>query len=97
MTVALESPDFCKTAGTDMNYANTHVVYVDSRVSHGLDGNHVCKSSSADEVEATGVRDDSLERNQDCLEAILDEIDEVRTSLRNILSVFDGGEFWSKP
>ena len=75
-----------------MDYAASHVVYVDSRISRGLDGKHVQKSISTSEG-ATGNQDGSWEdKHPECFKVILGEIEEVRTSLRNILSVFNGGE-----
>ena len=75
-----------------MDYAASHVVYVDSRISRSLDGRHVQKSAGTPDG-ATGSQDGSWEdKHPECFKAILGEIEEVRTSLRNILSVFNGGE-----
>ena len=77
-----------------MDYAASQVVYVDSRLSRTLDGKHVQKASSVSDG-ATGSQDSSWEdKHPECFKAILGEIEEVRTSLRNILSVFNGGEWF---
>lgn len=75
-----------------MDYAASHIVYVDSRMSRALDGKHIQKTSPSDG--ATAGQDLSWEdKHPECLKAILTEIEEVRTSLKNILSVFNGGEW----
>ena len=75
-----------------MDYAASHVVYVDSRISRALDGKHVQKATSTADG-ATGSQDASWEdKHPECFKAILGEIEEVRTSLRNILSIFNGGK-----
>lgn len=74
-----------------MDYAATHIVYVDNRISRALDGKHIQKTSPSDGT--TSSQDLSWEdRHPECLKAIMTEIEEVRTSLKNILSVFNGGE-----
>ena len=74
-----------------MDYAASHIVYVDSRMSRALDGKHIQKINPPDS--ATGSQETSWEdKHPECLKAILGEIEEVRTSLKNILSVFNGGE-----
>ena len=74
-----------------MDYAASHIVYVDSRISRALDGKHIQKTSPSDGT--TAAQDVSWEdKHPECLKAILSEIEEVRTSLKNILSVFNGGK-----
>ena len=76
-----------------MDYAASHVVYVDSRVTRGLDGKHIQKKSPGPLEGANTTQEASWEdKHPECLKAILGEIEEVRTSLKNILSVFNGGE-----
>lgn len=78
-----------------MDYAACHVVYVDSRISRGLDGKHVQKAMSASDG-ATNSQESSWEdKHPECFKAILGELEEVRTSLKNILSVFNGGKLTS--
>lgn len=75
-----------------MDYAEYHIVYVDNRVSRTLDGKLVQKSESnrsdgANEYGAHMWED----RNPECLKAIIGEIEEVRSNLKSLLSVFNGG------
>ena len=88
-----------------MEYADYHVVYVDNRVSRDLDGKLIQKSSfHALTAEATSHTESTWEdRDPECLKSILGEIEEVRSNLRSLLSVFHGGmstknaEGFSKP
>lgn len=76
-----------------MDYADYHVVYVDNRVSRDLDGKLVQKSQSRRSDGGNNYSEDSWEdRNPECLKAILGEIEEVRSNLKIILSVFNGGK-----
>ena len=72
-----------------MEYADYHVVYVDNRVSRNLDGKLIQNSESSQSNVHTG--ESWEDRNPDCLKAILGEIEEVRSNLRSLLSVFNGG------
>lgn len=75
-----------------MDYAEYHIVYVDNRVSQDLDGKLVQKSESS---RLDGAKNSSEhlweDRKSECLKAILGEIEEVRSNLKNLLSVFNGG------
>ena len=75
-----------------MDYAEYHIVYVDNRVSRDLDGKLVQKSELS---RSEGGNNDSEhlweDRNPECLKAILGEIEEVRSNLKSLLSVFSGG------
>lgn len=73
-----------------MDYAASHVLYVDNRVSGDLDGKHLQRPSDDSQSGAHGRSDGA---SSESLQAILGEIEEVRTSLQNILSVFNGGEY----
>ena len=76
-----------------MDYAASHVVYVDNRVSRGLDGRHIQKTrSDRQDRKSSTLEETKGDADSDCLKAILGEIEEVRLSLRNLLSVFDGGK-----
>ena len=75
-----------------MDHAQYYVVYVDARLSRDLDGTLVQKSDSS---RSDGVKNYSEhvweDRNPECLKAILGEIEEVRSNLKSLLSVFNGG------
>ena len=75
-----------------MDYAEYHIVYVDNRVSRDLDGKLVQKSESD---RSDGGNDSSVPRFEDrhpeCFKAIIGEIEEVRSNLKSLLSVFNGG------
>ena len=75
-----------------MDYAEYHIVYVDNRVSRDLDGKLIQKSESS-RLEGSSRHSDHSweERNPECLKAILGEAEEVRSNLKSILSVFNGG------
>lgn len=75
-----------------MEYADYHVVYVDNRVSQDLDGKLI-QNFSPDHSQNENVGKDSPwdDRIPECLESILGEIEEVRSNLRSLLSVFNGG------
>ncbi len=75
-----------------MDYAASHVVYVDSRVSRGLDGRHLQKATSPSEGAASNQDTSWEDKHPECVKAIFAEIEEVRTSLKNVLSVFNGGK-----
>ncbi len=78
-----------------MDYAASHVVYVDSRISRGLDGKQLQKATSTPDG-ATNSQETSWEdKHPECFKALLGELEEVRTSLKNILSVFNGGRWFS--
>ena len=72
-----------------MEYADYHVVYVDKRVSRDLDGKLIRNSES----HQSSFHDEGSweDKNPDCLKTILGEIEEVRSNLRSLLSVFNGG------
>lgn len=75
-----------------MDYADYHVVYVDNRVSRDLDGKLVQNSESSRSDGEKHYGEDSWEdQNPECLKAILGEIEEVRSNLKSLLSVFNGG------
>ena len=72
-----------------MEYADYHVVYVDNRVSQDLDGkllqNSAPNQSNIRQVETWE------EQNPDLVTTIGGEMAEVRSNLRSLLSVFNGG------
>lgn len=72
-----------------MDYAASHVVYVDTRASQDLDGKYIPKSG-AEPMGAANVRREGIskDRNSDLL---LREIEDVRTSIKTILALFNGG------
>lgn len=70
-----------------MEYADYHVIYVDNRVSQDLDGKLIQRSATANVRKATSWNDSASEY----LDSILGEIEEVRSNLRSLLSVFNGG------
>ncbi len=75
-----------------MDYAEYHIVYVDNRISRDLDGKLIQKSESNRSDGAKSYSGHTLEdRNPECLKAILGEIEEVRSNLKSLLSVFNGG------
>ena len=75
-----------------MDYAEYHIVYVDNRVSRDLDGKLIQKSESSRLEGANRHSDHSWEeQNPESLKAILGEAEEVRSNLKSILSVFNGG------
>ena len=72
-----------------MDHAAYHVVYVDKRVSHGLDGKHLQKNGTADvKLRKQGSY---VDRKPDCFDIILPETEEVRNNLKSILTTFNGG------
>ncbi|KAL6715902.1 3',5'-cyclic-nucleotide phosphodiesterase [Lecanora helva] len=74
-----------------MDSADYHVVYVDSRVSRNLDGKLIQNSSpSGSQGAAVNCENSWEDRNPECLKSILGEIEEVRSNLRSVLSVFHG-------
>lgn len=77
-----------------MEYADYHIVYVDNRISRDLDGKCI-RRSEADRSQGAAFhnRGSWEDRNPDCLESILGEIEEVRSNLGNLLSVFNGGMY----
>ena len=72
-----------------MEYADYHVVYVDNRVSQDLDGkllqNSVPNQSNIRKGETWE------EQNPDLVTTTGGEMAEVRSNLRSLLSVFNGG------
>lgn len=77
-----------------MDYAEYHIVYVDNRVSRDLDGKLIQKSESSRSDGANSHSEHLREdQNPECLKAILGEIEEVRSNLKSLLSVFNGGTF----
>lgn len=77
-----------------MDYAEYHIVYVDNRVSRDLNGKLVQKSESSRSDGANNYSENLWEdRNPECLKAILGEIEEVRSNLKSLLCVFNGGTF----
>ena len=77
-----------------MEYANYHIVYVDNRISRDLDGRCI-QRSEVDRLQGEAVHSESSleDRDPDCLNSILGEIEEVRSNLRNLLLVFNGGAY----
>lgn len=75
-----------------MDYAASHVVYVDTRASRDLDGKFI-PNPSPEPLGTANVRREgaSKDRSSDFL---LREIEDVRTNVRTILSVFDGGMYY---
>lgn len=74
-----------------MDYAEYHIVYVDNRVSRDLDGKLIQKSESSRSDGANSHSEHLREdQNPECLKAILGEIEEVRSNLKSLLSVFNG-------
>lgn len=79
--------------GLEMDYAASHVVYVDERMSSRLDGQSIFKlPSDLRDTRKESSKENWEERNPECLKAIHGEIEEIRLSLRSLLSIFDGGE-----
>ena len=75
-----------------MEHADYHVVYVDNRMSQNLDGKLIQKSIPDSRIGALQVsKETSGDKSTEHLSSILGEIEEVRSNLRNILSVFKGG------
>lgn len=75
-----------------MEYAAYHIVYVDNRVSQDLDGKHIQKSASTRPGGEYDYNEGTWEeQHPECLKSILGEIEEVRSNLKSILSIFDGG------
>ena len=72
-----------------MEYADYHVVYVDNRVSQDLDGKLLQNSAS----NQSNIRKGETweEQNPDLVTTIGGEMAEVRSNLRSVLSVFNGG------
>ena len=75
-----------------MDYAASHVVYVDSRISRSLDGKHLQRATSPPDGTTNNQESSWEEKHPECFKAILGELEEVRTSLKNILTVFNGGK-----
>ena len=76
-----------------MDHAAYHVVYVDSRISRDLDGKHIQSTERSQEEGNVSYSVQSWEeRNPECLKSILGEIEEVRTTLKRLLSHFNGGK-----
>ena len=75
-----------------MDHAQYHIVYVDARVSRNLDGKLVQRMDPSRSDGANNYSGHTWEeRNPECLKAILGEIEEVRSNLKSLLSVFNGG------
>ena len=75
-----------------MDHAQYHIVYVDARVSRELDGKLVQKVDSSRSDAANNYSEHLWQdRNPECLKAILGEVEEVRSNLKCLLSVFNGG------
>lgn len=72
-----------------MDYAACHVVYMDKRVSKDLEGRYFHRSV-ATAFDSAASRKDESSKDQTS-DTLLREIEEVRISLQNLLSVFDGG------
>lgn len=75
-----------------MEYADCHIIYVDSRVSGELDGKLI-QHSSLKRSQDVSSRKEPLpgDRNPGSLDSILGEIEEVRCNLQILLSIFNGG------
>lgn len=77
-----------------MEHADYHVVYVDNRISRDLDGRLIQKAVSNRSDGAGSWNEGSWEdRNPDYLKSVLGEIEEVRSNLKSLLSVFNRGMF----
>lgn len=75
-----------------MDYAQYHIVYVDARVSRDLDGKLIQKADSSRPDGANSYGEHLWQdRNPEYLKAILGEVEEVRSNLKSLLSVFNGG------
>ncbi|KAL9605825.1 MAG: hypothetical protein Q9179_001011, partial [Wetmoreana sp. 5 TL-2023] len=74
-----------------MDHAAFHIVYVDKRVSAGLDGTYLHEAVLETPADNDRVADSDL--SSCCAEQISSEIAVVRESLTNLLSCFDGGTF----
>ena len=72
-----------------MEYADYHVVYVDNRVSQDLDGRLLQNS----ELDQSNIRKGETweEQNPNLVTTIGGESAEVRSNLKSLLSVFNGG------
>lgn len=76
-----------------MDHAAYHIIYVDSRLSRGLDGQYLQQAGPVHGESVDKSQHQTWEdRNPDCLKAILGEIEEVRTNLKRLLTQFNGGE-----
>ena len=75
-----------------MDHAAYHVVYVDNRANHDLDGKYIHKSRLRPQDATKASRPDLREdRTSEYFELILRQIEEVRNNIRSILSTFNGG------
>ena len=72
-----------------MEYADYHVVYVDNRVSQDLDGKLL--QNSVPNQSSIRKGENWEEQNPDLVTTIGGETAEVRSNLRSLLSVFNGG------
>lgn len=76
-----------------MEYADYHIIYVDNRMSRELDGKLIQRTSSDLRQESLSTNEQSSgDESNECLKSILGEIEEVRSNLRSIFSVFNGGK-----
>ena len=72
-----------------MDYAASHVVYVDTRASRDLDGGYIPKID-AELLSPANVRREGVSKDRSS-DHLLREIEDVRANIRSILSVFNGG------
>ena len=69
-----------------MDYAASHVVYVDTRISRDLDGKYIAKSIP----ESANTRSEGVSKARSS-DLLLREVDDICANINAILSIFDGG------
>ena len=72
-----------------MDYAASHVVYVDTRASRDLDGKYI-PNSGPEPLVPFHVRREGASKDR-ISDLLLREIEDVRTNISTIISVFNGG------
>ena len=76
-----------------MDHAAYHVLYVDTRMSEGLDGTLIQTNRASLSSHHGQHHNETWEgQNPDCLRAIIGEIEDVRTNLKRLLTHFDRGK-----
>ena len=76
-----------------MDHAACHIVYVDSRMSQALDGRQIPNVGARHNKRDEGGRDQQWEPyTPESLKMILGEIEEIRATLRGLLSHFNVGK-----
>lgn len=77
-----------------MDHAAYHVVYVDTRVSQGMDGKYIRDHSIA-RHEGAKTRQEEIREDEhsESLTLISKEMDEIRCNIETMIAVFHGGTF----